>query len=94
MKIFEDEHQWLAMTLAKQEPFEGIERPAPALRGIKSRPLEIIDPYVEKREKDWQCGLQSSVQGQDLADDLLTDLLRVVPRVDLKAALQQFDEGK
>ena len=53
MKIFEDEHQWLAMTLAQQEPFEGVERPAASLRGIKSRPLEIIDPYIEKREKGW-----------------------------------------
>src|SRR6185503_12239042 len=90
-EVLEDQQQRLDLALAQQQPRERLEGPPPALRGIEAGPAEIIHRHVEEGEQRGESGLKGRVQGPYLAGELLADLPRIVPRLDLSVALQQLD---
>ena len=91
MQIFQGQAKRLDLTLLEQEVLERVKRPLPARRGIEGEPLGIFNRYVQQRQKGREAGLKCPVQRQNLARDFLSNLARLVARLDLEVALEEVD---
>jgi hypothetical protein len=61
------------------------------LRRIECVPLSIVHWHVEQGQQRRQCWLQSAVEREQLARQLLPDLTELVPVLDLKVTLEEID---
>src|SRR5687767_8532140 len=93
MEILEHQQQRLHSAFTYEYEFQCVECPPPALRSVHPFPVEIIDGHIEQRQQRWEGVLESAVQRQELARNLLTYLPGVVPALYLKVAFQKVSDG-
>ena len=91
VQIFEGQAKRLDLALLEQEVLECVKRPLTARRGIEGEPQWIFDRYVQQRQKGREARLKCPVKRQNLACDLLSNLARLVARIDLEVALEEVD---
>jgi hypothetical protein len=92
VQIFEDDGDRLHLALAEEQPPDGIDGLLPALDGIESAPLLLVHGHVEEREQCRHGGLQRSVEGEQLADDLLADVPAVVRLTESEVRFQEVND--
>ena len=62
VQVLDHEQHRLHVALAQHEPLQGLQRPAPSLRGIELGPRGILDRHVEEREEHGEDRLERAVQ--------------------------------
>ena len=91
VKVLEDQQHGLGAALPEQHALDRVERALASLARIEPLPLRVLHRHVEQPEKRGQRGLESPIERQDLAGELLVHLAPSVPVVDPEVALEEID---
>ena len=94
MQVFEDHHQRLDLALAQQQALDRVERLLAPLEGIEGVPIRLVHRHVEERLEGRHGRAERGGERQDLPDDLLPDLPRVVATLDPEITAKQLDHGQ
>jgi hypothetical protein len=92
VKVLEDQQERLHLGLAQQKAPYRVQRPLAALGWIESLPLGVIALGIQQRKQCRERALQGTVEAQDLAGQLVSDLLRAVVIDDAEMGLEELDD--